>query len=470
MQATITARQDRADCAGNAHYYLCFRHKIITPDGPTCLWEWPHQEKLIDEFRTGALHIIPKARQLGLTTLVLGYAQWRMLFQPGFMGLFFSRGQRESRDLLKRVSRSLQQLDPHLRPTIRKDNADEIELANGSRVLSFAARGSQGDSFTADLVYIDEADLIDSLDQMLTGAKPTIDRPGGQMILTSRVNKMKVDSPFQRIVRSASVGQSTYRLHFIPWYARPDRTQAWYEEQVKESLERTGNLDHVREAYPATIEEALAPRQSNRRFPWNWLQDVFDPSEGIKDAYQIPGLTVYSNPHKGAKYVIGADPAEGDVHGCDSAASVHRIDEGETRQVATLVGKIEPTTFGQRLTEVGRLYGNAGVLVERNNHGHAVLAEIERREYPAILNGPDGKPGFLTLAQSKVKAFDDAADVIGAANVIIRDRATLDQLSLIQASDLKPPEGHLSDRAIAFVMAIVGASLKLTTFDIVSLR
>jgi len=66
------------------------------------------------------------------------------------------------------------------------------------------------------------------------------------------------------------------------------------------------------------------------------------PIEGA-GAPPVPNLTVFAVPVPGRKYVIGADPAEGNPTSDDSAATVLDVETGE--EVATLAGKFELALF-----------------------------------------------------------------------------------------------------------------------------
>ena len=61
---------------------------------------WPAQRQALQTITDHCLTVILKARQLGLTALVLGYALWRMLFHPAATVLLFSRRDEEAVDLL----------------------------------------------------------------------------------------------------------------------------------------------------------------------------------------------------------------------------------------------------------------------------------------------------------------------------------------------------------------------------------
>ena len=61
---------------------------------------WPAQFSTLAGIQACRLAVILKARQLGLTWLVLGYAQWLMLFRPQATVLLFSRRDDEAVQML----------------------------------------------------------------------------------------------------------------------------------------------------------------------------------------------------------------------------------------------------------------------------------------------------------------------------------------------------------------------------------
>src|SRR5690242_19675043 len=62
---------------------------------------WPAQLCALQKIHDHRLTVILKARQLGLTWLVLGFALWLMLFHPAATILLFSRRDEEATDMLK---------------------------------------------------------------------------------------------------------------------------------------------------------------------------------------------------------------------------------------------------------------------------------------------------------------------------------------------------------------------------------
>lgn len=92
------------------------------------------------------------------------------------------------------------------------------------------------------------------------------------------------------------------------------------------------------------------------------------------------------------------------------------------------------------------------MLVERNNHGHAVILAL--REMGAhVLFGRDGKAGFLTTGASKALLYDDLAQAVREQALTICDGETAMQLASVDALTLRAPTGMQDDRAMALALA-----------------
>ena len=176
-----------------------------------------------------------------------------------------------------------------------------------------------------------------------------------------------------------------------------------------------------------------------------------------------PYLTVHVLPQPDHTYVIGADPAEGNPQSDESAAVVLDLANGE--QVATLGLRCDPEMFAVHLNRLAKAYGSvthtrygsfpytAGILVEHNNHGHAVLLVL-RQLGAYLLHGLDNEPGWATTGASKSMLFDLAAKDIRERGLRLHDETTFWQLTAIDGATLAAPPGQHDDRAIACVLAL----------------
>lgn len=449
-------------CAESPLYFLD-RHCQVY-DATTRAWLpfalWPAQAGVVRTLQARRLAIILKARQLGMTWLLLGWALWQMLFRPAATVLLFSRRDEESIHLLDfRLKGMYRRLPAGLRAGAEViDAKHEWRLSNGSMALAFPTTG--GDSYTATLAIVDEADLVPNLGRLLGAVKPTIDA-GGQLVLLSRVDKAKPESDFKQIYRAAKAGLSDWAPIFLPWSARPGRDAAWYAEQLRDAQARLA-LDDLHEQYPATDTEALAPLARNKRIAGEWLErnrtDV--PAITPAGAPAIPGLVLYRAPAPGEKCVIGADPAEGNPSSDDSAATVLSASAPRADELGRLRGKFEPAVFGAHLDRIGQYFNRAGVMCERNNHGHAVLLWLRDNSKLERLLGHDGKEGWLSNSKGKTLLYDRAAEAFRDDMTELHSFDTFTQLASIEGATLLAPEGLPDDLADSYALALVGATAR----------
>jgi hypothetical protein len=448
-------------CAESPAYFT--HHYCQIYDATALKWVpfslWPAQIATMRTVARELLTIILKARQLGMSWLVLAFALWLMLFQPAATVLLFSRRDDEAVHLLDvRLKGMYQRLPEWLQATapIVTSNDHTWVMQSGSTALAFPT--SAGDSYTATLAIVDEADLVPDLGRLMRAVKPTIDG-GGRMILLSRADKSAPNSEFKRTYRAAKAGDSPWTPIFLPWHVRPSRDSAWYLAQTRDIMGRTGALDDLHEQYPATDAEALSPRSLDKRIPVTWLDAVYREVPPTDAGPPLSGLTVYTMPIPGRSYVIGGDPAEGNPTSDDSAATV--LDDTTGAEVAVLVGKLQPATFASQIATISDYFNDAPALVERNNHGHAVILWLKDNAPDVrLIDGHDGKTGWLSNSKGKAVLYDELAEAVHDQDTQIHSFETYLQLASIEGASLRAPDGELDDRADSYALAQAGRRRK----------
>lgn len=465
--------REKRRCKKSAVYFILTYVKIYSANndanfGGTGMWVpftlWKEQTETLDAFILSNLVIVLKARQLGLTWLALAYALWLMLYRPAATILIFSRRDDEAKYLLsdERLKGMFNNLPDWMKEDVVKSDGHVWTLGNGSTAKAFPTSG--GDSYTATLAIVDEADLIDNLGKLLTSVKPTIDG-GGKLFLISRVDKSKPQSLFKKIYLTAKTGVTSWKGIFLPWHIRPERTPEWYDTVRKDTLEQTGSLDELWEMYPATDSEALAARTLDKRFVPTHLLQCYQSRREMTDKELLkfgvpamPGLRVYVPVRPGRRYLVGVDPAEGNPSSNDTAIQVVDSDTGE--QCAVIQGKIEPSTTAAYVMRVGLYYNGAEVLVLRNNHGHAVLLKLKEDSSLYLISGQDNKLGWQENVRTRTYMYDVAADALRDLDTQVYDFATYSQMTSIEGNSLKAPEGELDDLADAYVTALLARVLR----------
>lgn len=417
---------------------------------------WPAQQESLGIIHDNRLIIILKARQIGLSWVCMAYALWQIIFRPIASVGIFSRRDNEALYLLSqdRLRGMYEQLPDWLKTghDVTINSGHEWALKNGSVARAFPT--SAGDSYVNTLAIVDEADLAPDLNRLMRAVKPTVDN-GGKLILLSRSDKTQPASEFKAIYRGAEAGENGWSPIFLPWHVHPGRDASWYEAQKKDIESRTGSLDDLHEQYPSTPAEALAPRSLDKRLPHDWLTACYDARKAIsRTDLALPGMAIYALPVTGRRYVVGVDAAEGNPTSDESSITVLDVLSGE--EMACCAGRFEPSATGHYADAIAKFYNRAAILVERNNHGHAVILYLREHSEMLLLVGRDGNVGWLTNAVGKALMYSEAADALRDKQVLIHSLETYTQLASIEGSTLSAPVGMHDDRAVSWVLAQVG--------------
>lgn len=215
---------------------------------------WDSQREALLSLHRERLNIILKARQLGVTWLVLAIAAHMLLTTAGSLVIALSRTEDEAKELVRRLAIIFQYMPEFVSETGEngvKYNALTLTLtltfADGriSTFKAFPSAGGAGRSFTANLLILDEWAFQAGAHEIWTSTYPTINRPtGGKVIGLSTIERGTL---FEELY----TGENNFNKLFLPWSADPRRTAEWYE-RTKGDL---GPL--IMQEYPATVDEAL---------------------------------------------------------------------------------------------------------------------------------------------------------------------------------------------------------------------
>lgn len=167
------------------------------------------------------------------------------------------------------------------------------------------------------------------------------------------------------------------------------------------------------------------------------------------------------------QYIIGVDPAGG--NGGDYATIVV-IDWTIRTVVAYYRDRFtNPEKLGDEASNKGVLFNNALVVVERNNHGHAVLLQMKHNKYSNLyeeineseyVENYTEKLGFNTTGQSKPQVLAALSSAINNFNLIIPIQVIKDEMlnfprEYVDARTMDAEFGHF-DLVLALAFAYQG--------------
>jgi phage terminase large subunit-like protein len=154
------------------------------------------------------------------------------------------------------------------------------------------------------------------------------------------------------------------------------------------------------------------------------------------DADPRSWLRIVEAPRPDGNYVIGVDTGGGNPTGDYHAAVV--LDRDTGKQVALgHTRAVEPRHFGTLVDQLGRLYKDAFMVVEANNHGISVIDRLRELSYGNLylrtLRDRAGhhvgkQIGFWTDGKSKPDAVDLMVDLVGSNRVKVQDPAILREM------------------------------------------
>jgi hypothetical protein len=213
---------------------------------------WEGQRTALHTMERERYAVFLKARQLGISWVVCGFALWSSLMFDNQTVLAYSQGLIEANELTRRVAflyHNHQRRDEL--PRLLRDNTGLLEWDNNSRFMSLAATRKAGRSFTASIVILDEWAFMAWPRQTLAAVKPTIDAGGKLFIISSADGQ---GSAYHQFWQHAQAGINGYKAIFLPWFAHPDRGPAWRDQKI---VEASGDTASVLREYPANDLEAF---------------------------------------------------------------------------------------------------------------------------------------------------------------------------------------------------------------------
>lgn len=442
--------------------------------------------------------LILKARQVGISTYVEGRFFWKIT-QTRNANAFVLSHLAESTNSIFNMVRMFYDNVPHkaFKPNLSSQSAatlvfDEIN----SRYRVGTARSTQtGRGQTNRFVHGSEVAFYPQGADIVAGLLQTVGGSGSEVILESTANG--AGGWFYDQVMKSLRGETDWITCFVPWFAmaeyrakvRPYFERSREEEQLAEKynlsdeqlqfrrnkIDELGGFDLFKQEYPTTPLEAFLT--SGRCFVEDEVlgdaeKECYTPdfvgeflSDGMAERSNGPYREWYA-PSQDESYVIGVDVAEGLSYGDYSCAQVL---DSRGNQVACWHGHIDPYEWGSVVSNLGRRFNGAYVIVERNNHGLTTLRRMQELNYPSLFveSSVDGaygdkitkRGGFLTTSKTKPLIIDSLAALLRQRDSGIADTNLIKELRtyvIDEKGATNAQSGCYDDRVMAFAVALHG--------------
>ncbi len=427
-------------CRKSPTYFLTKYGRVKDPGKGIVPFEsWNHLLELLALFAKYRLLILAKARQIGITWLVAGFALHKALFNQGANILILSKGQDEASEVLDYCRFMLSQLPTYLAAELDRNRLQLLSFPNlNSKIRALPAKEDAGIGFGgATLLISDEFHFHDYAERNYSEIKPMIDAGGNrQWIILSAKNVNPSSDKFMELFIDACERKNSFYPVFIPMGVLDYRTDAWYA-QVCKDLE----LWEAKAKYPRTLDEFLAPVGAASYFDSDTLarmlkEYVISPIETRHNG----NMRIYQMPVTGRKYCMawdssgGYDPFAGAV-----------MDWQSCEVVAVAHGKSDIDTQASLCKELHEMYNKAYLAPERNPQGGGVSL-IEKLVNAGVTNfykenagKSDEKIGWYTGSANRPTMLLEWKEAIYKRLVIVRDKQAIEEhLTFIQEAGQQP--------------------------------
>ena len=385
MGYKLTKKQKMAEivkCGKDPVYFINNYCRISHPiHGHIPFRTYDYQDALLNDFNDHRFTIILKARQLGISTIVAGYAAWMMLFHRDKNILVMATKFATATNLVKKVKSMLKSLPDWISISdIKIDNRASFELANGSQIKASASSSDAGRSEALSLLIVDEAAHIDNMEEIWAAIYPTIST-GGRCISLSTPHG--VGNWFHQSYVDATAQQNNFYPITLPWDVHPERDEEWFERETK-NMSKRDIAQELLCSFNASGETVIHADDMS------WLETIVREPK-YKTGHDR-NYWIWEEPQQDSTYLMVADVARGDGADC----SVFQVMKLETMEiVAEYQGKPSLDLFSQILMQAGKEYGNALLVVENVGIGISVLEKLIEMDYKNLYYSIKGTHEFV---------------------------------------------------------------------------
>lgn len=459
------------------------------------------QQHLFSCLQTKQKVIVLKARQLGITTGASMYFLDEVLFRRNIQALSVFQDRDHAISAFDgKVHFAWQNIHPDIKGLLAwkvdTERANQLSFGFGDGSSSSYTVGTSGRSGTFQLVHISELAALgqerpQDAKEVITGTIPAV--PTNGLILIESTASGETGY-FADYWNAAQTKRNGYHPIFFNWrWDKEEIAKAPLTDIPKEflDLQKMHNLTEkelfyyvgkwqalgcdwtlLRQEYPTTPEEAFTA-SLEKFFDVEAIDEYLELAEEGK---REGSLTIFTEPKPGRTYVIGADPSEG-VGRDHSAAVVVELDGIKPKVVAIYADdRCPPDDFAYLLMELAEKYNHAAVVVERNNHGHAVLAVLKRIYDEEVLYRPtdpltltqkeSARLGFQTNAATKPLILHALSEALRDRSLLIPSQELLQELRQYPRSEatkyyVDPSATRHFDLLMAFAIALHGTSFAL---------
>lgn len=354
---------------------------------------------------------VPKARQLGISSYVLGRFTAACLYKRNTRAVVISHDKESTQRMLGKVHYMLDNIKGPA-PTTKLANRNELSFPKTNSYFYIGTAGARkfgrGDTITH--LHCSEIAFWPDPKSLVSGLYQAVPRTG-EIFEESTGNG--VGNYYHRQCMHSYEGLGRFKLHFFTWigfheyfvplsadskrHLADTLKEEWEEPYLHEELnvsleqiawrrEKLEELDFdlrlFKQEYPVTLDECFQSTGYSLFPNVNFVQEQ-DWTQMDQNLWVVKKDYDQAQTNKEQRYAIGVDVSAG-VSRDRSVAIV--IDLVKNKQVAEWVAdNVPPDLLAYKIKMLGEMWNEAFITVESNNHGGMTLLKLKEIYTPGLL-------------------------------------------------------------------------------------
>lgn len=431
-------------CATDNVYFAAKYVKIINlNDGLVSFELYPYQSSMYNILDKKRFSIILAPRQSGKSIAMVIWLLWYALFHSDKTIVIAANKLDTAIEMLDRVKMAMEYLPFFLQPGAREWNKKNVVLSNRSEIIARATGPNTLRGLAANILYLDEFAFVENSEKFYTSSYPVIASGSeSKIIITSTANG--VANMYYKLWSKAVKKENDFSAFEVKWSDVPGRDEKWREETIA----RTSERQFMQEFENKFLGGANTLINGDTLLALQYKEPIFNTDE----------VRVFEKQQRGHEYVITADVSEG-IGGDSSTFSVIDVTKRPFEQVAAFSdNKISPHLFSAMLVKYAKIYNNAYLCVENNDHGSVVnYSIVNDHEYENMYieswQNTD-KIGLRTTKRTKRLGCTHFKDLLEGGKLIVNDNFTIQEICKFEEKNgtYKGAHGSSDDLVMSLVL------------------
>jgi len=422
------------------------------------------QKDLFNTVSSNNRAIILKSRQIGFSSAMTALYYHRTITTPGITTALIGYNSDMTAELLDKIKTFYKTTPEALRPTIQYNSKYEISFPRvDSKILVLPSTENVGRGYTLNNCLCTELSAWEKADEKLMVLEASVPIDGSLVIEST----------------PRGVGNLYHRMWMDDNNGYIKKMYGWWWEYTQEEIDlikkRMNNprmfaqeygLKFLSSGRPVFDAALVEDHRKNILNVGDYV--IMDDSTNSQQVYiDKNGLRVYKKPIDHNLYVVGADVAEGIDGGDYSVATIWDRSSGE--EVAMYRGHCSADVFGELLNQWGRLYNNALMVPEVNNHGLTTVTILKQLAYPSLYFRQSkietmgikysDKLGWRTTKVTRPLMLDDFYQAFREGSITIHSKEIIDEMTVFvydRYNNAVPMEGFYDDCIFSSAIALQG--------------